>query len=226
MKIGIIGTGIVGRSHAEKLISLNHNVMIGTRNVERTLAETKTDSMGNVPFSEWLKDNPTVQLGTFDEAAKFGVVVINALRGEVVLDAFANLNKQNFDNKVLIDISNALDFSKGMPPTLLVRDGNSIGEQLQGILPKAKVVKTLNTITARLQINPLELANGDHHVFISGNDTAGKKTAETILKSYGWKYIIDLGDITTARGTEMMMPMWLRLWGAVGKPMFNYKIIK
>ncbi len=226
MKIGIMGTGIVGRTHAEKLSELGHQVMIGTRDVGRTLAETQTDQMGNQPFSDWFKGHSQVRLGTFAETADFGELIIDVLRGEVVLEVFSSLNADKLAGKVIIDIANALDFSKGMPPTLLTHDGNSLGERLQQLLPRSKVVKTLNTVSAQLQVNPLQLADGDHVVFMSGNDSDAKKAVEQILKSYGWKHVIDLGDITTARGTELMMPIWLRLWGVVGTPIFNYKIMR
>ncbi|NTW22594.1 NAD(P)-binding domain-containing protein [Candidatus Falkowbacteria bacterium] len=226
MKIGIMGTGIVGRSHAEKLTELGHEVMIGTRSVEKTMAEDKPDGMGNVPFRDWHKSNQTVKLGTFDEAARFGEIVYDVLRGEVAVGVFASLDKESLSGKIVVDIANALDFSQGMPPLLLVHDGNSLGEQLQKAIPGAKVVKTLNTVSAQLQTNPMMLNDGDHQVFMSGNDPDAKKSVEAILRSYGWKNILDLGDITTARGTELLMPMWLRLWGALGTPLFNYKIIK
>lgn len=226
MKIGIIGTGIVGRTHAEKLIELKHEVMLGTRSVERTLAEDKPNSTINRSFRDWQTSHPLAKIGTFNQATEFGEIIYNVLRGEIVIDVFSGLKKANLDDKIIIDIANALDFSKGMPPLLLVRDGNSLGEQLQKLLPTTKVVKTLNTVSAPLQINPALLADGDHQIFMSGNSLEAKKMVETILRSYGWKNILDLGDITTARGTEMMMPIWLRLWEALGTPLFNYKIIK
>jgi predicted dinucleotide-binding enzyme len=226
MKIGILGTGIVGRSHAEKLLRLGHDIMIGTRDVDKTLAQSVTDQMGNETLTNWLKKNPQIKLGTFLEASEFAELIINVLRGEIVLAVFSTLNADKLVDKVIIDIANDLDFSKGMPPVLLTRDGNSLGERLQELLPKSKIVKSLNTVSAQLQVNPRLLADGDHVVFVSGNDDEAKKVVEQILKSYGWKDIIDLGDITTARGAELMMPIWLRLWGVVGTTMFNYKIVK
>jgi predicted dinucleotide-binding enzyme len=226
MKIGILGTGTVGRLHAEKLVSLGHNVMLGTRSVEKTLAEKETDAMGNPPLGTWLKEHPRVQLDTFEEACRHGELLIDVLKGEAVLGVFSSIDKKYLDGKVIIDIANVLDFSKGMPPILLTHDGNSLAEQLQKILPDTLIVKTLNTVSAPVQVNPLSLADGDHHAFMSGNDAASKKKVEELLRSYGWKNIIDLGDITTARGTELMLPIWLRLWGALGTASFNYKIVK
>lgn len=224
MKIAVLGTGMVGRAHAKKLLELGHDVTVGTKDVEKTMAETKPDGMGNPPFSIWQKENPKVKLATFSDAVKNADMILEALHGAIVVEVLKTLESSLVD-KVLIDIANPLDFSKGMPPSLFVSNTDSLGEQIQRALPKTKVVKTFNTMNAMLQVNPQQLANGDHHIFISGNDPDAKTKVTELLKSYGWKNIIDLGDITTARGTEMMMPVWLRLWGALKTPMFNYKIV-
>ncbi len=134
--------------------------------------------------------------------------------------------ESNLIDKVLVDISNPLDFSKGMPPSLLVSNTDSLGEQIQRAFANLKVVKTLNTITANIMVNPRQVANGDHHVFVSGDDAQAKGQVVDILKSFGWLHILDLGDITTMRGTEMYLPIWLRIWGALGTGMFNVKIMK
>lgn len=223
MNIAILGTGIVGRSHAAKLAGLGHNVALGTQNVDKTLAEDKPDMMGNPPFNVWQKDHTTVKLMPLAEAATFGEIVYNALKGEVALGVVSSLKKE-LTGKILVDIANPLDFSRGMPPFLSVCNTDSLGEQIQGALPDTKVVKTFNTLNALLQVDPGALANADHHLFMSGNDAAAKTKVIEIAKTYGWKNIIDLGDITTARGTEMLLPIWLRLWGALKTPTFNFKI--
>lgn len=124
-----------------------------------------------------------------------------------------------------MDVSNPLDFSSGMPPSLSVCNTDSLGEQIQRAFPNARVVKTLNTINANVMVNPLLVAGGDHDVFVSGDDADARARVSELLKSwFGWRSVIDLGDITTARGTEMMLPVWVRLWGALGTPMFNFKI--
>lgn len=225
MKIGILGTGIVGRAHAEKLATLGHEVMLGTQDTEKTLAGTEKDAMGNPPFSEWHKQNSRVILATLSEAATHGDIVYNALKGEIARSVLEGLQK-SLNQKILVDIANPLDFSQGMPPTLSVCNTDSLGEQIQKALPMVKVVKIFNTTNAFLQVNPEQLAGGDHHLFMSGNDTEAKMKVSEIAKSYGWKHIIDLGDITTARGTEMLLPIWLRLWGALKTPMFNFKIVQ
>jgi len=226
MKIGILGTGIVGRSHAGKLTGLGHEVMIGTRDVARTLAVSKPDAIGNPPFSVWHKDHPGVKLGALAEAAAHGEIIFNALNGEAAVEALKKLESV-LDAKTVIDITNPLDFSKGMPPSLFVSNKDSLGEQIQRALPRAKVVKTLNTVNALLQVNPRQLADGDHDIFVSGNDVSAKAQVIRILKDwYGWNNIIDLGDITTARGAEMLLPMWVRLWNTLQTPLFNYKIVR
>lgn len=225
MKIAILGTGMVGRAHATRLAELGHEVVIGTKDVEATLAKNETDAMGNEPLGEWCKENEGIELVNFSEAATYGDIIYNALKGEIASAVLSSLKKE-LVGKVLVDISNPLDFSKGMPPTLIVCNTDSLGEQIQAILPDTKVVKVFNTVNASLQVNPMQLAGGDHHLFVSGNDAEAKATVTKIAESYGWKNIIDLGDISTARGSEMLLPIWLRLWGALGTPMFNFKIVK
>jgi predicted dinucleotide-binding enzyme len=226
MKIGIIGTGIVGRSHAAKLTELGHDVVIGTRNVQRTLEKTQKDARGNPPMKEWIRNNPGVKLETFHEAAKHGELIINATKGEHSLEALRMSGEKNLTGKIILDISNPLDFSEGMPPSLLISNTDSLAEQIQRGFPNAMVVKTLNTINAMVQVNPRALMAGDHDVFVSGNISIAKQQVEEILRSYGWKNIIDLGDISTARGAEMMLPMWVRLMDALKTPMFNFKIVR
>lgn len=225
MKISVLGTGMVGRAHAEKLTSLGYEVMIGTQDVEKTMAKDKPDDMGNPPFSVWHKDHKQIMLASFAQAAKHGEIIVEALHGDIVVKVLTTVATDLAD-KILIDIANPLDFTKGMPPSLFISNTDSLGEHVQKALPRTKVVKTFNTMNAMLQVNPQMLKEGDHHIFISGNDVKAKVSVTGILKSYGWKNIIDLGDITTARGTEMLMPFWLRLWGTLKTPMFNYKIVQ
>jgi len=226
MNIGILGTGIVGRSHAAKLSALGHQARCGTRDVARTLAVDKPDAMGNPPFSGWLKEHSGIKLVTFAEAAAHGDVVINALHGQAAVEVLKKI-APSLDGKILMDITNPLDFSKGMPPSLFVSNTDSLAEQIQRALPGTKVVKTLNTTNALIQVDPRRLAGGDHHAFVSGNDAAAKARVIQYLKEwYGWEKVIDLGDITTARGAEMVLPLWLRLWGALQIPLFNFKIVR
>lgn len=224
MKIAVLGTGMVGRAHAGKLASLGHEVFMGTRDVKKTIDENKTDATGKNPFNDWYKLHRTIKLITFSEAAEKGELIVEALNGAGALEILSSI-KGKITGKVLIDISNPLDFSKGFPPTLFVSNTDSLGEQIQRVLPDTNVVKTLHTTNAYIQVDPGQLAGADHDVFICGNDTGAKAKVTRLLKSYGWKNIIDLGDITAARGTEMMLPLWVRLMGTLQQPNFNFKIV-
>jgi predicted dinucleotide-binding enzyme len=226
VRFGILGTGVVGKTIAVRLDGLGHDVIVGTRNPEETLSRTDPDQYGNPPFGAWQEEHPEVRLGTFAEAAAHGDMVVNATAGAVSLEALEQAGEDNLNGKILIDISNPLDFSKGMPPTLLVSNTDSLGEQIQRRFPEAKVVKTLHTMNAYLMVDPAQLAATDHTVFVSGDDAEAKARVSELLRSFGWTDIIDLGDITTARGTEMLLPMWLRLFGALEKPVFNFKIVR
>ncbi|MFC5271182.1 NADPH-dependent F420 reductase [Adhaeribacter terreus] len=229
MKIAVLGTGTVGRTFAERLISLNHEVMIGTRNVADKLASTETDFYGNPPFGEWIKQNEKVKLGTFAEAAAFGEMVLNTTQGAGSINALNLAEAKNLNGKVLMDMANPLDFSKGMPPSLLpeLSNTNSLAEEIQKTFPELKVVKALNTMWCGLMVNPNMLAGGDHTAFISGNDAEAKAKVKALMQEFGWKAenILDLGDITTARGTEAMLPVWLRIYGATQNGAFNFKVV-
>jgi predicted dinucleotide-binding enzyme len=226
MRFGILGTGVVGKAIATRLASLDHDVMIGTRDPQETLSRTDPDQHGNPPFSAWQQEHPEVKLGTFGEAAAHGEMVVNATAGALSLEALKQAGEENLNGKILIDISNPLDFSKGMPPTLSVSNTDSLGEQIQRRFPEARVVKTLHTMNAYLMVDPTQLAGADHTVFVCGDDAEAKATVTELLRGFGWTDIIDLGDITTARGTEMLLPVWLRLFGALQKPIFNFKIVR
>jgi predicted dinucleotide-binding enzyme len=226
MKFGILGTGVVGKTIAARLAGLGHEVVIGTREPEETLSRTEPDAYGNPPFSAWQEEHPEVRLGTFGEAAAHGEMVLNATAGAVSLEALDLAGEDNLNGKILIDVSNPLDFSKGMPPTLWVSNTDSLGEQIQRRFPEAMVVKTLHTMNAYLMVDPAQLAATDHTVFVGGNDAEAKAQVTELLRSLGWTDILDLGDITTARGTEMLLPIWVRLFGALQKPIFNFKIVR
>jgi predicted dinucleotide-binding enzyme len=174
-----------------------------------------------------LEQNPGVKLATYAGAAAQAECIINATNGMGSIEALRLAGEANLNGKILMDISNPLDFSRGMPPTLSVCNTDSLGEQIQTAFPGVKVVKTLNTVTASLMVDPRQLAGGEHHIFVSGNDAQTKAQVTQFLSDwFGWKHIIDLGDITTARGAEMYLPLWLRLWGALGSGMLNIYIVK
>jgi predicted dinucleotide-binding enzyme len=226
MRLGILGTGAVGKTLAARLDGMGHEVMVGTRDPGETMSRTDPDHYGNPPFSAWQREHPEVQLGTFDEAAAHGEMVVNATAGVVSLTALDQAGEENLNGKVLVDVSNPLDFSQGMPPTLSVSNSDSLGEQIQRRFVEAKVVKTLHTMNAFLMVDPAQLAGADHTVFVCGDDAEAKAKVTELLRDFGWTDILDLGDISAARGTEMVMPLWLRLFGALQKPVFNYKIVR
>ena len=226
MRFGILGTGVVGKTIGARLAGLGHEVVIGTRDPAETMSRTELDAYGNPPFSAWQEEHPEVRLGAFGEAAAHGEMVVNATAGAVSLEALEQAGEENLNGKILIDVANPLDFSKGMPPTLLVSNTDSLGEQIQRRFPEAKVVKTLHTMNAYLMVDPAQLSATDHTVFVSGDDAEAKATVTELLRSFGWADIIDLGDITTARGTEMLLPIWVRLFGVLQKPIFNFKIAR
>ena len=229
MKIAVIGTGTVGQTFASRLVSLGHEVMMGTRNVADKLAATNKDMYGNPPFSEWHAANKNVQLGTFAEAAAFGEIILNVTQGGNSINALKQADAKNLDGKIIVDIANPLDFSKGMPPSLIpeLSNTNSLGEEIQKTFPGAKVVKTLNTMWAGLMVNPNMIAGGDHTAFICGNDGDAKTKVKSLMNEFGWKKenILDLGDISSARGTEAVLPIWLRIWGATQNGAFNFKVV-
>jgi len=229
MKIAIIGTGAVGRTIASKLVELKYDVIIGTRNVSDKMASTAKDFYGNPPFSEWLKSNKKVRLESFAEAASFGELVINATNGSNSVTALILAGSKNLSGKILIDIANPLDFSNGMPPSLLagLNNTNSLGEEIQKTFPEAMVVKTLNTMWCGLMVNPNMIGNGDHINFICGNNPEAKASVKSILKQFGWldKNILDIGDITGARAMESMLPIWLKVNGLLKNGAFNFKIV-
>lgn len=218
MKIGVLGTGLVGEAIGAKLVQLGHEVKMGSRtaNNEKAVA--------------WVDKNHAhaalASQGTFAEAAAFGVLIFNCTSGRSSLDALRMAGAENLKGKVLIDIANPLDFSRGMPPSLLVCNTDSLGEQIQRAFPETKVVKSLNTMNCNVMVNPALLPE-DHVVFVSGNDAEAKATVTALLKDgFGWKSVIDLGDITTSRGVEMVLPLWVSLMAKLGTPLFNFKIVK
>lgn len=228
MKIGILGTGMVGQLFATTLLAKENEVMMGTRHVANALAKSGNPNAGTPAFADWHAANPGVRLGTFADAAAFGELLINVTSGGGSLAALDAAGPENLGQKVLLDVANPLVFSKGMPPTLSIVNDDSLGETIQRQFPALRVVKTLNTMTASLMVNPAALT-GEHNVFVSGNDADAKATARAFLTGqFGWKpaSIIDLGDITTARGAEQLLPIWIRLWGALRTPLFNFAIVR
>jgi hypothetical protein len=215
MRIGVLGTGIVGHAIASKLAAVGHEVKMGSR------------SATNEKAAAWVqKTGKGASQGTFADAAAFGEIVWNCTNGKGTLDALAAAGEANLAGKILVDVSNALDFSKGMPPTLFVQGDDSLAERILRAVPKARVVKTLNTMNCQLMVDPSRV-KGEHDVFVSGNDPEAKAAVTKILREgFGWKNVVDLGDLTTARGTEAWLLLWVRLYGALGTADFNLHVVR
>jgi predicted dinucleotide-binding enzyme len=226
MKIAVLGTGSVGPALAAALSGLGHDVVIGTRDPQATLARTERGATGGPPFSHWHESHQEIGVGTLADAAAASELVVNATNGTASVEALAEAGAANLAGKIVMDVANPLDFSHGFPPSLDPVNTDSLGEQIQRAFPEAKVVKTLNTMTNSVMVDPRHVAGGDHTVFVSGNDAGAKAAVTEILNALGHTDVIDLGDITTARGAEMIMPLWLRIWGALGTGEFNFKVAR
>jgi 8-hydroxy-5-deazaflavin:NADPH oxidoreductase len=209
MKFGIIGSGDVGKTLAVALVEKGQEVMISSRSIEKL-----------VSFTE---ENPTILVGNPFETASFGEIVINCTPGLKSLDALLPLKHALYD-KTLIDLSNPLDFPD---LTLSVVNTDSLGEQIQRLLPETRVVKTLNTVNAKIMVDPSLLGTLEHVMFISGNHFIAKQVVIDVLKDiFQWKHVIDLGDISSARSQEMLLPLWLKLYAKMGSSAFNFNIVK
>jgi 8-hydroxy-5-deazaflavin:NADPH oxidoreductase len=225
MKVGILGTGSVGRALAEGFAAAGHDVMIGTRDVDALLARDEPDQMGTPPFASWRADHDGVALGPFAEAGAHGEILVNATVGSASLEALAAAGAGDVDARILLDASNALDFSAGFP-SLFVSVTDSLGERIQRAFAPARVVKVWNTMTARLMTNPSLVADGDHSIPLCGDDEDAKREVTALLTSFGWRDVVDLGDLTGARAMEAYLLMWLRLYSAAGTPLVNVKVVR
>lgn len=211
MKFGVLGTGAAGQTVAGKLVAMGHDVMMGARAADNEKVVAFATRTGG-------------RAGTFAEAAAHGDMVLNCTRGDTSLATLSGLGVQ-LRGKVLIDIANPLDFSQGFPPHLTVSNTDSLAEQIQRALPDTFVVKSLNTVNAAVMIDPRRVP-GRHSVFVSGNDKRAKGQVMDLLRGLGWQSIIDLGDITSARAAEQILPLWTRLYSVLGTGDFNIAVMK
>jgi predicted dinucleotide-binding enzyme len=213
MRIGVLGTGMVGQTIATKLVELGHDVTMGAR------------SAGNQKAVEWAAGaGESAGVGTFADAAAHGELVFNCTAGTASIEALRAAGEEELRGKVLVDVANPLDFSHGMPPTLSVCNDDSLGELIQGTFPDTRVVKALNTVNAGVMVNPIEGTN----VFVCGEDDSAKDEVRALLHDFGWPAdsVLDLGGIDGARGMEMYLPLWLRMMGALGTPGFNIAVVR
>jgi predicted dinucleotide-binding enzyme len=216
MRVAVLGTGVVGRTIASKLLELGHEVRMGSR------------SAAGEALGEWLAEaGEEAKGGTFADAAAGSELIFNCTAGTASLAALEAAGAENLEGKTLVDVSNPLDYSQGMPPTLAVCNDDSVGERIQAAFPEARVVKALNTVTSAVMVDPARV-RGDHSVFVCGEDEAAKAQVSALLEAFGWPAdsIVDLGEIGAARGTEMYLPLWLRLYGALGTADFNISVAR
>lgn len=212
MKIGIIGSGTVGQQLGLGFIRLGHEVRIGTRETSK--------------LNGWQKEaGEKGTAGSFSEAAKFGEIIVLATLWEGAESAIALAGKENFSNKILIDVTNPLDFSAGVPPKLKSSQGKSGGEKIQDLLQGAKVVKAFNTISAYIMCNP-KREEGMPDLFIAGNDEDAKKKVRSFAKEWGWNSIIDIGDISKAFLLEAFAQLWIEIGFKFNNWTHAFKLLK
>jgi len=213
MQIGILGSGVTAQTLGSRLVQQGHEVMLGSRE------EAKSSSV------VWARDAGQQALyGTFMNAAAFGEILFNCTLGIASLDALQSAGAKNLKDKILIDTANPIDRSSGVWK-LTVCNTDSLGEQIQRAFPDTKVVKTLNTVNANVIADPAKLLEMTD-MFMSGNDLEAKATVKQKLKEwFGWRQVIDLGDITTARGLEMYVLFWHYLRDVTPSQRFNIKVI-
>jgi 8-hydroxy-5-deazaflavin:NADPH oxidoreductase len=213
MRIAVIGTGHAGRTLAQGFQRTGHDVVVGTRDPDATRAR-----------KEWLGvDVPLAALGVVAADAD---LVVNVTNGQASLAALGEVGSDHLAGKVILDVANPLDFSQGFPPTLSVKDTDSLAEQIQRAFPEARVVKSLNTVTAAVMVDPSTVGDGDTTVFVAGDDEEARLQVSGLLRELGWLDIIELDGLQNARGLEMWLPLWVRLMGALGTGQFNIKLVR
>lgn len=196
MRIGVLGTGDVGRTLGSAFERLGHEVVLGSR-----AAGDGTE--------------------TFADAVAHGEVLVNATAGSASVAAIGASREPDRTGKVLVDVANPLDFSTG-ELRLTVSNDDSLAESIQRAFPELRVVKTLNTVTASVMVAPGAVP-GDHVLFLAGDDADAKGTVRSLVGELGWRdaQLLDLGGLSAARGMEMYLPLWLTLMRTLGTPVFN-----
>lgn len=218
MNIGVLGTGSVGTAIATALVTNGHHVKMGSRSATNEKAAAWVKKAGN-----------KASQGNFEDAAAFGDLIFLCLNGAYAIEAVRSI-EHLLSHKIVIDTTNPLDFTQGIPPRIIegLSNGNSLGEEIQRAAPSAFVVKTLNTVNYKLMVDAREVNNGDHHLFFSGNNADAKnKVKHFLVDNFHWKpdRLIDLGGIETARTVEAIVPFWVSVWQTMGTPLFNFKVV-
>ncbi len=225
MKIAVLGTGMVGQSLAAGFARIGHDVVIGTRDPEATTARREPDAMGAPGFGVWHEDHRDIPVVRSADAVDGADVVVNATNGVNSVEALELVGAELLAGTVLLDVANPLDFAT-MPPGLADVGGPSLAETIQARFPDARVVKSLNTMNAHVMVDPSLVADGSHSVFVCGDDDSARETVRGLLTELGWTDVIDLGDLTAAGAVEALLPIWLRLMGALGTPHFQFQIAR
>lgn len=225
MKIAVIGSGAVGRTLAGRLAELGHEVAVGTRDVQKTLALTEADGSGTPPYRDWQQEHQAVELLSFQDAGAHGEIVLNAVNGMNALAAMQSVGADTLAGKVLLDLALPLNLSNGFPPVMTIANTDSLSEQIQAALPETRVVKSLNTVYMAVMVDPGRVP-GDHNLFLSGNDPEAKQAVQELLQQFGWpaERLIDLGGLETARGVEMYSALFFSLYGKLGTFDFNIAV--
>ncbi len=213
MRIAVIGTGFAGRTLAQGLKRIGHDVVVGTRDPDVTAKR-----------EEWA--DLEIPLRALGVVAADADLVVNATNGMASLAALGGIGTEHLAGKVIVDVANPLDFSQGFPPTLSVKDTDSLAEQIQRAFPGARVVKSLNTVNAVLMVDPASLGDGDTTIFAAGDDPDARELVVGLLRELGWQDVVELDGLSNARGLEMWMPLWVRLMGALGTAEFNMKLVR
>jgi predicted dinucleotide-binding enzyme len=215
MKISVLGTGAAGRTVAPALAALGHEVVVGTRDPDATRArEEWTSPVADLPLRE---------LATVAEGAD---LVVNATNGEASLAVLGGVGAESLAGMVVLDLANPLDFSAGFPPTLSVKDTDSLAEQIQRAFPEARVVKALNTVNAAVMVDPGRVGDGGTTIFAASDDADARAVVVGLLQQIGWRDVIEFDQLSAARGLEMWLPMWVRLMGALGTADFNIAVVR
>lgn len=209
MEIAVLGTGMVGKTLTAGFQRVGHTVTVGTRDPELTAGR-----------EEWTD----VRLATYADAARGADLVVLAVGGDVAETVLASAELE--DGAIVLDLTNPLDFSQGFPPTLSVKDTDSMAEVLQRANPTAQIVKALNTVNCALMVAPQTLAGADHTIFVAGDDAAARAHVKSVLQDLGWNDIVEFPSLEAARGLEMYLPLWVRLMQQLGTPHFNLKLVR
>jgi 8-hydroxy-5-deazaflavin:NADPH oxidoreductase len=212
MRIAVLGTGSVGRTLSGALARLGHDVVVGTRDPESTGRR-----------ENWDVDLP---LHAYADVAERADLVVNATSGRVSLEALNAVGSDALAGTVVLDVANPLDSSAGFPPTLTVKDTDSLAEQIQRAFPDARVVKSLNTVTAAVMVDPRSVGDGDTTMFVASDHADARALVVDLLRELGWHDVVEFDELSAARGMEMWLPLWIRLMLRLGTAEFNLRLVR